>query len=340
VRLEVTKAISYAELHRTQRNEREMELKRCLQTIAVLLSTTSLLQGVFGSGKKEDGGRFSRRGIMGVPGGTEDGKSPGHVEGGFSGGNRATSWRLAARSPMWAGGLLPDMGLDAGATDGQDGRTGKGSDTGTAARGASLDGSQGAGGGCPSYHMIGARGSLEGPSGSIAYSGIYQQVLAAIPGGVKQDLPYSSALEYVATVSQGAQTEQELIKRTLSKCPTTVFVLLGYSKGAMVQTQVLSSNEIPAERIAAVVLLGNPYFRAGAPQNRCGATSGMGVAAMMSGVTIPAELVDRVFDCCDAGDPVCDTPTWAGMDHLTYGTRHQAEAARFVIQRLREKIKP
>jgi hypothetical protein len=41
----------------------------------------------------------------------------------------------------------------------------------------------------------------------------------------------------------------------------------------MVQTQTLNNKDIPQDRIAAVVLFGNPYFRAGAPQNKCGAVS-------------------------------------------------------------------
>jgi hypothetical protein len=41
----------------------------------------------------------------------------------------------------------------------------------------------------------------------------------------------------------------------------------------MVQTQALNNNDIPQERIAAVVLFGNPYFRPGLTQDNCGAVS-------------------------------------------------------------------
>jgi hypothetical protein len=76
-----------------------------------------------------------------------------------------------------------------------------------------------------------ARGTTEGPGGSIAYNTIYQKVLATIPGGAKQELQYSTSADYTVTVAQGAQTEVKMITGEISKCPKTVFVLLGYSKG-------------------------------------------------------------------------------------------------------------
>lgn len=131
-----------------------MELMRSLQAMtSLLLTTILLLQGVVGSGKKEDGGWFSRR-DLGVPGATDSGQSGDQVEGGFGGGEPAARWgQIARSSAVVAGGLLPDIDLGE-ETDRQDGSTGKGSETWTAARGASLDGSQGSGG-CASYHMIG-----------------------------------------------------------------------------------------------------------------------------------------------------------------------------------------
>lgn len=42
---------------------------------------------------------------------------------------------------------------------------------------------------------------------------------------------------------------------------------------AMVASQIVASKDIPAEKIVAVVLFGNPYFKGGAPQNKCGAVS-------------------------------------------------------------------
>ncbi|KNZ54019.1 uncharacterized protein VP01_3072g2 [Puccinia sorghi] len=190
-------------------------------------------------------------------------------------------------------------------------------------------------GGCPSYYMIGARGTGETLDGSLPYSSIYENVLAAVPGGAKQELQYSTSVEYFATVNEGAQSEVEIISAQLAKCPDTVFVLIGYSKGAMVQTQALINQDMPQDKIAAVVLFGNPYFRAGATQNKCDATSGMGMAAM-TGVKMPDQLADRVYDCCAAGDPICQT-VGSIMSHFTYSSRAN-EASQFIIRKLRAKL--
>jgi hypothetical protein len=55
--------------------------------------------------------------------------------------------------------------------------------------------------------------------------------LASVPGGAKEELQYSTSADYSVTVTQGAQTEVKMITGEISKCPKTVFVLLGYSKG-------------------------------------------------------------------------------------------------------------
>ncbi|KAA1102809.1 hypothetical protein PGTUg99_036209 [Puccinia graminis f. sp. tritici] len=54
-----------------------------------------------------------------------------------------------------------------------------------------------------------------------------------------------------------------------------VFVLMGYSKGAMVQTQILANKELPPDKVAATVLFGNPYFQPGSSQNKCDASGGI-----------------------------------------------------------------
>ncbi|EFP87465.1 uncharacterized protein PGTG_13693 [Puccinia graminis f. sp. tritici CRL 75-36-700-3] len=255
------------------------------------------------------------------------GSFPGMGSGGGTGGLGGLSG-MASGSGIGGLGGLPGMGSGSSGT-----ASSSNSD------GASLNGqskSQGSSGGCPSYYMIGARGTSEGPGGSIAYNALYQKVLASVPGGAKEELQYSTSADYSVTVTQGAQTEVKMITGEISKCPKTVFVLLGYSKGAMVQTQTLNNKEIPQDKIAAVALFGNPYFRAGAPQNKCGASSGMGIAAM-AGAKMPDQLTDRVYDCCVPGDEICQT---AGsiMGHLSYAGQHENDATEFVIQKLKAKL--
>ncbi|PLW30674.1 hypothetical protein PCANC_18693 [Puccinia coronata f. sp. avenae] len=284
--------------------------------------------------------------LPGLGGASVAGLSPG---GGFGGLGSGDAGGFSGLPGMTSGGAtrglggLTGFGLGSGIGGLGDlsGRMGLGSSGTSQADGASTSSAGqskplGSYGGCPSYYMIGARGTTEGPGGSIAYNTIYQKVLATIPGGAKQELQYSTSADYTVTVAQGAQTEVRMITGEIAKCPKTVFVLLGYSKGAMVQTQTLNNKDIPQDRIAAVVLFGNPYFRAGAPQNKCGASAGMGVAAMM-GVKMPEQLIDRVYDCCVTGDEICQT---AGtiIGHLTYAGQHANDATEFVIQKLKAKL--
>ncbi|POW07628.1 hypothetical protein PSHT_09882 [Puccinia striiformis] len=292
-----------------------------------------------GSGAGGLGGLGSMAGGLGKGGGTGGlGALSGMTSGGGMGGLGGLSGMssgggmggLSGLSGMSSGGGMGGLGGLTGMGSGSRGGYGSG---GTSSSGKSKLG--GSSGGCPAYHMIGARGTSEGPTGSIAYNAVYQKVLAAVPGGAKEELEYSTSADYSVTVTQGAQTEIKLITGEISKCPKTVFVLLGYSKGAMVQTQTLNNKDVPQDKIAAVVLFGNPYFKAGSPQNKCGANSGMGIAAM-AGAKMPGQLADRVYDCCVPGDQICQT---AGsiMGHLSYG-QHENDAAEFVIQKLKAKL--
>ena len=62
----------------------------------------------------------------------------------------------------------------------------------------------------------------------------------------------------------------------------------------------------------------------------------MGMFAM-NGFTMPDRFLDRVFDCCAPGDPICQTSEF-GFAHLTYASQHQKDAAEFVIQKLKAKL--
>ncbi|KAA1093131.1 hypothetical protein PGT21_026200 [Puccinia graminis f. sp. tritici] len=189
--------------------------------------------------------------------------------------------------------------------------------------------------GCKAYHLLGARGTSE-MSGSIAYNGLEQKVLEAIPGGMKEELQSSSAGDYTVGVAMEAEAAIKMINAQLAKCPKTLYVLVGYSRGAMVQTQILTSLKIPVANIAAVVMFGNPYFRAGLPQNKCDAKSGAGVAVAIS-PKLPESLVDLVCDCCAAGDMICQT-VGSMVTHLEYGDKFGNLTSEFVIQKLKAKL--
>ncbi|KAH9465549.1 hypothetical protein MJO28_007315 [Puccinia striiformis f. sp. tritici] len=188
---------------------------------------------------------------------------------------------------------------------------------------------------CKTYMMMGARGTTEPQGSSMAYTSMAKNVLQAVPGGGLMDIQYPSSAEYMKTPQDGAATGLKYIQAQVAKCPKMVFVLMGYSKGAMVQSQILANKDLPPKKVVATVLFGNPYFKAGAPQNKCEAKTGKGIMGGMT-INIPADYTDTIFDCCLNGDTVCQSS--GGMSsHLKYGGQPAAEAQAFIISKLKGK---
>ncbi|WAQ91080.1 hypothetical protein PtA15_13A481 [Puccinia triticina] len=159
-----------------------------------------------------------------------------------------------------------------------------------------------------------------------------QEVMRAVPGGVLHDIKYSSSAEYMRTPKEGAQTGLTYLKEHAKKCPRMVFVLMGYSKGAMVATQILASKDLPAGKVVAVVLFGNPYYKGGLPQNKCSAKTGRGIATPVM-VTAPQAYASIIWDCCNTGDMICYGGANMGP-HLQYGGKKD-EAKAFIISKLK-----
>ncbi|KAH9465550.1 hypothetical protein Pst134EA_013431 [Puccinia striiformis f. sp. tritici] len=194
--------------------------------------------------------------------------------------------------------------------------------------GSGLDDSSG----CKTYMMMGARGTTEPQGSSMAYTKMAKNVLQAVPGGGLMDIEYPSSVEYTRTPQEGAATGLKYIQAQVAKCPQMVFVLMGYSKGAMVQSQILAHKDLPPKKVVATVLFGNPYFKGGAPQNQCEAKTGKGIMGGMM-MKIPADYTDTIFDCCLNGDTICQSS--GGMSsHLKYGGKPAAEAQAFIVSRL------
>ncbi|KAA1089658.1 hypothetical protein PGT21_026250 [Puccinia graminis f. sp. tritici] len=306
---------------------------------------------MFGGGSGSSGGMGGLSSLMGGMGGGSGGLSS--LMGGMGGGSGGLSSMMGGMGGG-SGGLSSLMGGMGGGSGGlsslMGGMGGGGGDDSSstpASDSVSTTQSESSGAkekapatpvvtpaGCKAYRIIGARGTTEGASGSMAYNQLVQKILAAVPGGAKEELQYSTSADYSVTVTQGAQTEMKMITTELAKCPKTLYVLLGYSKGCMVQTQVLSSKKVPSANVGAVVFFGNPYFKGGAAQNKCSAKSGSGIAGMMR-PTLPADITDRVYDCCTTGDMICQS-TGSIMSHLTYGSK-ATEAAAFVTKSLNAK---
>lgn len=65
-----------------------------------------------------------------------------------------------------------------------------------------------------------------------------------------------------------------------ARCPKQLFVLTGYSEGAMVVVQALNNDALPYDAISGVVLFGSPYWRSWNRESAGSATVGAGCARL------------------------------------------------------------
>lgn len=158
---------------------------------------------------------------------------------------------------------------------------------------------------CPDVEFVFARGTNE-PPGLGRVGEALGSLLAGQLGGRKLGL---YAVNYPATydfraAADGASDATNHIAVTSQRCPSTRFVLGGYSQGAAVVDMLLgipplgekvgdvgSAPPLPfslADRVAAVAVFGNPATKFGNP------------------VTVAAPpFVGKAIDLCNAGDPIC-----------------------------------
>ena len=180
--------------------------------------------------------------------------------------------------------------------------------------------------GCSAVDVAFARGTLD--------PGI---VGPPFENALKRDLPGTSvstySVNYAAGVLQlsagaGATDMTNHVVSVAARCPSTKFVLGGYSQGASVtdiaigiRTFLGSGKTIPtslAPRIKAVVVFGNPLSLYGTTIARASTLYG-----------------PKSDSFCNTGDPVCANG-FNILAHLAYGTNGSTtEAAAFAAQKVK-----
>lgn len=197
---------------------------------------------------------------------------------------------------------------------------------------------------CATYEFIGARGSGEDPTpdytqgapggdfgmGSEIFN-VYDQVAKLVgpanisPYGVHYpavsfgqgwdvpaDLNGLGAFlgigplgAYTASVKQGTADVENQINSAHAACPSTMFVLAGYSQGAQAvgdALQRMSSADLAL--VAGAVLFGDPYFDADSWAARGSFKANRyGVLGIRS--EYPASMQGKIFSYCHARDPIC-----------------------------------
>ncbi|EGG02370.1 cutinase [Melampsora larici-populina 98AG31] len=170
----------------------------------------------------------------------------------------------------------------------------------------------------------GAGGAPKMGGGAGGYSGFIKGLMKQVPGGSNYEVVYPATVDYNNGPKQGANDALKYITGQKTKCPEQKMVLIGYSEGAMVITQLLSKQGFPAESVSSIILYGNPYWIAGKQWNAGTAKSGKSIAAM-TGIKLPPAFGPKTQDICLTGDMICCGGSMG--PHLKYpGSQYEKEA--------------
>lgn len=188
---------------------------------------------------------------------------------------------------------------------------------------------------CADIDVVFARGTGEAPGLGIVGRPFAQSLTAELATSTVS----SYAVDYAANSSQtssipGSADLVEHLQAVAAVCPSTRFVLGGYSQGATVVDKAVGvrtassyGTQIPAAlagSVVAVVVYGNPIGTAGR------------TIASESTVYGP-----RSRDFCNDGDRVCDPDGSGWGAHLTYHTNGATqEGARFAAELVRRSGTP
>ncbi len=187
---------------------------------------------------------------------------------------------------------------------------------------------------CPDVELIFARGTSEAPGIGRVGDALNNQLVSQLGGrniGV-YPVNYPATYDFLAA-ADGAIDATNHMASMAQRCPSTRFILGGYSQGAAVVDMLMgipplgnkigdigSAPPLPAslaDKVAAVAVFGNPATKFGNP-----------VSAAL------APFAGKGIDLCNNGDPICSQGR-NPFAHTSYeNTPLVGEAAGFVSQLL------
>ena len=224
---------------------------------------------------------------------------------------------------------------------------GRDTDTGggTSGGGGTSTGGGTSAGGCAEVHIIATRASTERPGAGIIGS-LVTAVQQASDQSVSTDTTdYPATLSnYSSSVARGVAALTEQVTTQAADCPESKIVLLGYSQGAHVIGDVLAGSgragpgrqtapldDGAAERVAAVVLMGDPRFVPNKPFNAGTSTRAGRFPRGADAALDPFAEVLQSY--CDTDDTFCAGGGNLNV-HLGYTRRYNDRAEAFVLDRI------
>ncbi|RGE17943.1 cutinase family protein [Leucobacter sp. wl10] len=201
---------------------------------------------------------------------------------------------------------------------------------------------------CSPYLVITARGTGE-PSRGQLLSPVAKAVSDARPGEVQRlDLEYPADTDVKEGGTVGARTLIDTLNVQAQTCEEQRFILLGYSQGALVIGDALSSPDVrlvgqtvgevseeAVERVLAIVFYGNPRFVGSEPFDYGSYDPRLNGILPRPPGSLDA-YADRVRDYCVAGDFVCQSSLDLDEEpHVEYYTNGMPQdGAAFVVTRM------
>lgn len=219
-----------------------------------------------------------------------------------------------------------------------------------------------AGGSCPALYVLGVQGTDQSSSSASTTTdsgmlGTVMSPLLSMAASTVQRayVPYpasfggATASKSDASFQQSSQVAVDrtvaMTKQVAAKCPDTKFAYTGYSQGAYAISTFLQKvgqgqGPIPADRVAAGALLGDPTRPEGAgpfpgtsetrpspppdtegkaveslPAVESTAPAGGGIGPTQDHADY-GQLAGRVYSACQSGDLACDAPSNSPVVHL------------------------
>lgn len=168
---------------------------------------------------------------------------------------------------------------------------------------------------CPQVHVFGARETTVS-SGYGSAAGLVNAILSAFPGATAEAINYPACggqsscggIAYGDSVRAGTQAVTTAINSFHQRCPNTNIAVVGYSQGGQIFdnsfcggadsgagiTNTASPLTASAHAaVKAVILYGNPRYRAGLPYN-VGSCTTQGVSPSLNASGASAELHVRL----------------------------------------------
>ncbi|KAG8159911.1 hypothetical protein KVR01_010548 [Diaporthe batatas] len=193
-------------------------------------------------------------------------------------------------------------------------------------------------------HMIVARASLEPPGFGILQN-ISTRVIEQLPGSNAEAVVYPATLDgYQNSEGQGVAAMTQLVNNYAQACPNSRMVLMGYSQGAQVTADTVCGSNIAGfaqtqavstavtDKVAAIVLMGDPTHLVGQPFNEGTATRNGTFPRVDSSGCAP--VASKMVSFCNADDTFCDSGNNITV-HLSYVQDNGTSAVNFITEKVK-----